>query len=58
MVRKTLGKIRLYFDQLTANNASCLTGDCDGFVQSNGIGGDPQATIVEMILETSKSNLH
>lgn len=46
------------FDQITGNNGSCQTGDCAGLLQCNGVGGEPPATIVEMTLGTSKSDLH
>ncbi|XP_050210676.1 thaumatin-like protein [Mercurialis annua] len=45
------------FDEITGKG-SCQTGDCAGLLQCRGIGGVPPASIVEMTLGTSNSDLH
>ncbi|XP_034205554.1 thaumatin-like protein isoform X2 [Prunus dulcis] len=45
------------FDEQTGKG-SCQTGDCAGLLQCRGLGGVPPATLVEMTLGTSKSDLH
>ncbi|KAJ9175747.1 hypothetical protein P3X46_014271 [Hevea brasiliensis] len=45
------------FDENTGKG-SCQTGDCAGLLQCGGIGGVPPASIVEMTLGTSNSDLH
>lgn len=42
----------------TTSKGSCLTGDCAGLLQCNGVGGVPPATVVEMTLGTMESSLH
>ncbi|KAL2940567.1 Thaumatin-like protein [Bienertia sinuspersici] len=41
-----------------STNITCQTGDCNGLLQCNGIGGKPPATIVEMTFGTPASALH
>lgn len=45
-----------HFDQ--NGKGSCDTGDCDGQLHCQGMGGKPPATVVEMTLGTSTSPLH
>ncbi|KAI4299547.1 hypothetical protein L6164_032994 [Bauhinia variegata] len=45
------------FEEQTGKG-SCQTGDCAGLLQCRGIGGNPPATLIEMTLGTSQSELH
>lgn len=42
----------------TTGKGSCQTGDCAGLLNCNGNGGVPPATLIEMTLGTSQSDLH
>ncbi|KAG8390836.1 hypothetical protein BUALT_Bualt01G0124900 [Buddleja alternifolia] len=44
------------FDQ--TGTGSCQTGDCNGQLHCNGIGGQPPATLVEMTLGTHTNPMH